>query len=95
MISSQFWPTLKQENVILPKPVETSISIYTKAFEMIKGNRSLEWQKHIGNVTFELEFHGTMVKFSTSPLMATVLWQFQEKGKTCFKCNLVVCNVTY
>ncbi|CAL8099596.1 unnamed protein product [Orchesella dallaii] len=59
VVSAQFWPTFKKETLELPKPVEEAMEKYTKAFEMIKGNRTLEWQKQIGTVEVEVE-HGGM-----------------------------------
>lgn len=58
IVSAQFWPTFKQETLELPKPVEEAMEKYTKAFEMIKGNRTLEWQKQIGSVELEVEHGG-------------------------------------
>lgn len=58
IVSAQFWPTFKQESLELPKPVEEAMEKYTKAFEMIKGNRTLEWQKQIGSVELEVEHGG-------------------------------------
>ncbi len=80
IVSAQFWPTFKKEDLTLPGPVQTALEKYTKAFEAIKGNRTLEWQKHIGTVKLEIEHAGTTVNFSVSPIQATIIYHFQEKG---------------
>lgn len=64
----------------MPKPVEEAMEKFTKAFEMIKGNRTLEWQKQIGTVEVEVEHGGTTLTLTVSPAQATVLWHFQDKG---------------
>lgn len=81
IVSAQFWPSLKQEDIILPAPVTEALEKYTKAFEMIKGNRTLEWQKHIGTVKLEIEHGGVKASFSVSPIQATIIWHFQEQGE--------------
>ncbi len=41
IISVQFWPQLREENLQLPEEVAKSLEVYTKAFEAMKGNRTL------------------------------------------------------
>jgi len=71
----------KQEDLHLPKVIQDCLETYTKAFEAIKGNRTLEWQKHIGNVELELEIGNNTHTFNVSPSHAAIIWHFQEKGK--------------
>jgi hypothetical protein len=47
---------------------------------MIKGNRTLEWQKHIGTVELEIEHDGHTLNLTVSPVQATIIYHFQEKG---------------
>ena len=80
IVSAQFWPSFKPETIELPEVVTKAFEKYTKAFEMIKGNRSLEWQKHIGTVEIEIEHGGSTMEISVSPQHAIIIWHFQEKG---------------
>jgi len=49
---------------------------------MIKGNRTLEWQKHIGTVELEIEHDGNLLNLTVSPVQATIIYHFQEKSKS-------------
>ena len=41
ILSAQFWPQLKEENLSLPEEVAKGMEVYTKAYESMKGNRTL------------------------------------------------------
>ncbi len=41
ILSAQFWPQLKDETLELPPEVGEALKAYTKAFEAMKGNRTL------------------------------------------------------
>lgn len=80
VISAQFWPPLTEEKLVLPPSVQKSLDNYTKAFETIKGNRTLQWKPHLGQVELEIEIGNKLLNFSVSPIHATIIYHFQEKA---------------
>ncbi|XP_064471634.1 anaphase-promoting complex subunit 2-like [Ornithodoros turicata] len=81
VISAQFWPTLTEEKLVLPPEVQNALDNYTKAFETIKGNRTLQWKPHLGQVELEVEIGNKVLTFSVSPIHATIIYHFQEKSR--------------
>lgn len=55
---------------------------YSKAYLALKPTRQLVWKHHLGTVEIELEFPGKTLQFSLSPLQATIIMHFQEKGNS-------------
>ena len=87
IISAQFWPdklgltsTDEANKIKLPSAVNKAIETYTKAFETIKGSRTLNWLKHFGIVELDLEFNDRKMTFNVSPIHATIIYHFQEKN---------------
>ncbi len=81
ILSAQFWPQFKQENLELPDEVEKGLEAYTKAFEAIKGNRTLVWKHHLGMADLDLEIGDKKVSLSVSPIHAAIIYQFQVKAE--------------
>ena len=48
ILSAQFWPTFREEKLKLPEVLQRALDKYTKAYEMLKGNRTLCWKNHLG-----------------------------------------------
>lgn len=48
ILSAQFWPSFREEKLELPELFQKSLDKYTKQFETLKGNRSLNWKSHLG-----------------------------------------------
>jgi anaphase-promoting complex subunit 2 len=87
IISTQFWPEKfclpnydEGENILLPEKVESAIASYTKAFETIKGSRTLQWRKNLGSVELDLEFGEKVVSLTVPPIQAVIITRFQEKS---------------
>lgn len=80
VISAQFWPAFKDEKLALPPPVQASLERYTRAFEAIKGNRTLQWRPNLGQVTLEVDTGSRTLQLTVSPMHATLIYHFQEKG---------------
>jgi anaphase-promoting complex subunit 2 len=87
ILSKQFWPEKlglanadESSNLKLPAYVSEAITTYTKAFETIKGSRTLEWKPHLGLVEIELEFNDQQITFNVTPIQACIMWHFQEKS---------------
>ncbi|XP_076306794.1 anaphase promoting complex subunit morula [Tachypleus tridentatus] len=81
ILSAQFWPTLREEHLQLPEIVEKALDSYKKAFEALKGNRTLCWKGHLGLVNLDLQLKDRTLNFSVSPIHATIIWHFQEKAR--------------
>lgn len=45
----------QHEPVELPEEVTAAFEIYNKAFQTLKGNRKLEWNSGLGQITLDLE----------------------------------------
>lgn len=48
VLSAQFWPAFREEKITFPEIMQKSLDEYTKKFEMLKGNRTLNWKPHLG-----------------------------------------------
>ncbi|XP_077483974.1 anaphase promoting complex subunit morula isoform X2 [Amblyomma americanum] len=81
VISAQFWPPFKDEKLALPPPVQASLDRYTRAFEAIKGNRTLQWRPNLGQVTLEVDTGTRTLQLTVSPMHATLIYHFQEKAR--------------
>lgn len=80
ILSAQFWPPFKENwKLELPKIVQNQLNKYVKAFETLKGNRTLSWKPHLGNVTLEIELKDRKLEINVTPIHATIILHFQEK----------------
>lgn len=88
IVSSCFWPeksglhcSINDDipNIKFPPNIEAAIERYTKAFETIKGSRTLLWRHHLGEVNLNLEIGGQSYNFKVSPLHAAIIYQFEQK----------------
>jgi len=82
ILSAQFWPQFKaMETLQLPEPVVQSLETYTKAFEAMKGNRTLVWKTHLGFANIDLEMGEKKINLTVTPVQAAIIYHFQEKGE--------------
>lgn len=81
IFSAQFWPQLKDDDLEWPLPVRHCFDEYRKKFESLKASRSIDWKPNLGLVKLELEFKQRTIEFNVSPLLASIIWQFQIKGE--------------
>ncbi|CAO2829557.1 unnamed protein product [Amaranthus hypochondriacus] len=81
IISSNFWPPIQDEPVNLPGSVDELLSDYAKRFHEIKTPRKLLWRKNLGVVKLELQFEDKVIQFSVSPLLASIIMQFQDQTR--------------
>lgn len=82
ILSAQFWPPFKENwKLELPKIVQNQLNKYVKAFETLKGNRTLCWKPHLGNVTLEIELKDRKLDINVTPIHATIILHFQDKSK--------------
>lgn len=81
ILSAQFWPQFNKETLELPEFVQEHLDTYTKAFETLKGNRTLCWKPQLGSVNLDIELKDRKVNFTVSPIHATIIWHFQTKNQ--------------
>lgn len=88
ILSKQFWPenfgiqtSDDSKSLKLPEEVDKAFKSYTKGFETIKANRTLDWIHQLGVVKLELELNnGTKtVEYTMRPIHAAIIFQFQER----------------
>jgi len=80
ILSAHFWPPFKaSEPVELPEQVKNALNVYTKAFQIMKGNRTLEWNSGLGTVAINLELGDKKLDLRVSPIHAAIICKFQEK----------------
>ena len=53
---------------------------YRAGYEALKGMRTLNWKSHLGLVDVEIELEDRTLNLTVSPIHATAIWHFQEKG---------------
>ena len=83
IVSEQFWPPRRLREtdspLVLPTPLREALDKFTRSFEVLKGNRTLNWKTHLGFVDIELELaDGRMLKYKASPAHATLIWHFES-----------------
>ncbi|XP_006001484.1 anaphase-promoting complex subunit 2 [Latimeria chalumnae] len=80
ILSSEFWPILKEEKLQLPDEVEEAMEAYTKKYEKLKAMRTLNWKHHLGLVNLDVELADRMVSLSVSPTHAAIIMHFQNRS---------------
>ena len=80
ILSAQFWPQFKSETLKLPKEIQDGLDCYTKAFEAMKGNRTLVWKHHLGLANIDLEMGDKKINLTVTPDHAAIIYKFTEKA---------------
>ncbi|CAG8518751.1 10174_t:CDS:10, partial [Scutellospora calospora] len=81
IISKLFWPTLKNEDFVMPKPISEDMLKYENAFQILKPRRELQWLSSLGKVHVELELQDRALEFEVAPIYATIIYHFQEQAE--------------
>ncbi|XP_075228750.1 anaphase promoting complex subunit morula isoform X2 [Lycorma delicatula] len=81
ILSAQFWPVFKDDSLELPSVVKERLAVYTKAFETLKGNRTLSWKPHLGSVNLDITLKDRTINLTVSPIHAAIIWHFQTKSQ--------------
>ncbi|AWP19370.1 putative anaphase-promoting complex subunit 2 [Scophthalmus maximus] len=82
ILSSEFWPPLKEEKLELPPLACQAMDAYTRRYEKLKAMRTLSWKPHLGSVTLDVELEDrTLTNITVSPVHAAIILHFQEKKK--------------
>ncbi|XP_012992591.2 anaphase-promoting complex subunit 2 [Esox lucius] len=81
ILSSEFWPTLKEEKMELPPLASQAMEAYTHRYEKLKAMRTLSWKSHLGSVTLDVELEDrTLTNLTVSPIHAAIILHFQDKS---------------
>uniref|UniRef100_A0A8C5PE30 Anaphase-promoting complex subunit 2 n=1 Tax=Leptobrachium leishanense TaxID=445787 RepID=A0A8C5PE30_9ANUR len=80
ILSSEFWPALKEEKLELPELIKEAMDVYTKKYEKLKAMRTLNWKHHLGLVNLDLELADRTLSVSVSPVHAAIILNFQSKS---------------
>uniref|UniRef100_A0A8C8D2X4 Anaphase-promoting complex subunit 2 n=1 Tax=Oncorhynchus tshawytscha TaxID=74940 RepID=A0A8C8D2X4_ONCTS len=81
ILSSEFWPTLKEEKMELPPLASQAMEAYTHRYEKLKAMRTLSWKPHLGLVTLDVELEDrTLTNLTVSPIHAAIILHFQDKS---------------
>ena len=78
VLSAQFWPQFKNETLELPPEIGEALEVYTKAFQTLKGNRTLVWKPHLGFANIDLEIGDKKVNITVTPVQAAIIFKFQQ-----------------
>jgi len=81
ILSSFFWPSLREEQFALPEPVQQVQKEYEKGFEAVKDMRKLHWLPALGNAEVVLEFEDRTVETTCLPWQASVIYAFQAENE--------------
>lgn len=78
VISSFFWPELREDNFSVPQPIAALQQEFAEGFERIKNLRKLHWLSALGRATVELELEDRTVKVdAVQTWQASVIYAFQ------------------
>ncbi|XP_024029437.1 anaphase-promoting complex subunit 2 [Morus notabilis] len=80
ILSSNFWPPIQDESLVIPQPVDQLLSDYAKRFNEIKTPRKLLWKKNLGAVKLELQFEDREMQFTVAPVHAAIIMKFQDEA---------------
>ncbi|XP_063289172.1 anaphase-promoting complex subunit 2 [Pelobates fuscus] len=80
ILSSEFWPALKEEKLELPDQIKETMDMYSKKYEKLKAMRTLNWKHHLGLVNLDVELADRTLSFSVSPVHAAIILNFQNKN---------------
>ncbi|KAG9532264.1 hypothetical protein KCU93_g1258, partial [Aureobasidium melanogenum] len=82
ILSSFFWPSLREDEFAVPAPISTLQKSFEQDFERIKNLRKLHWLSALGKATVELELEDRTVKFEgVQTWQASVIYAFQDDSQ--------------
>ncbi|KAF1928877.1 anaphase-promoting complex subunit Apc2 [Didymella exigua CBS 183.55] len=80
ILSSFFWPLLRDDGFRVPAPISTLQETYGTAFTRIKGMRKLRWMNALGSGSITLDFADRTEQFdSLTPWQVSVVHAFQPQ----------------
>lgn len=83
ILSSFFWPELRDDDFKIPEPIRAAQEDYEMRFKQIKHLRRLRWLSALGRATVELELEDRTVKVeAVKTWVAAVIYAFEEESPT-------------
>ena len=64
----------------MPDLLQEQFSNYENEYAKIKRGRKLAWMDHLGTVELDIELADRNLSIEASPLQASILYAFEEKG---------------
>lgn len=78
ILSRLFWPSLQEQEYIVPFPILEQQTLYEKGFESLKQSRKLTWVNALGHVEVELDLQDRIFRDDVLPWQAAVIYAFQS-----------------
>uniref|UniRef100_A0A4W4F9E1 Anaphase-promoting complex subunit 2 n=1 Tax=Electrophorus electricus TaxID=8005 RepID=A0A4W4F9E1_ELEEL len=78
ILSSEFWPQLKEEKMELPTVVSKAMEAYTLRFEKLKAMRTLCWKPHLGSVTLDVELEDRTLTNLSDKGKGACTWSLED-----------------
>jgi anaphase-promoting complex subunit 2 len=80
ILSSFFWPSLRDDTFRIPEQIETLQKEYESRFERIKGMRKLRWMHALGTSSITLDFDDRTEDFDhLTPWQVSIVYAFQPQ----------------
>jgi anaphase-promoting complex subunit 2 len=80
IISSFFWPDLRDDHFLIPAELQAMQRQYESRFEHLKRNRKLKWKNALGDGTVTLELDDRTERFEgLTPWQVSVIYAFQTQ----------------
>lgn len=80
ILSSFFWPSLRDDTFLVPSHISTLQKDYESRFERIKGMRKLRWMNALGSGSITLEFDDRKEDFDNlTPWQISIVHAFQPQ----------------
>ena len=76
----------------MPPELQEQFSLYETEYSKIKRGRKLAWMDHLGTVEVEIELADREISLEVTPLQATVLYAFEDRGNLYFEALLIKIN---
>ncbi|TIA62778.1 hypothetical protein D6C77_02523 [Aureobasidium pullulans] len=84
ILSSFFWPSLREDEFAVPAPISTLQSRFEQDFERVKNLRKLHWLSALGKATIELELEDRTVKLEgVQTWQASIIYAFHDDNDEC------------
>lgn len=79
ILSRFFWPTLRDEKLVMPPVLQQQFSEYASQYAKIKRGRKLAWLDHLGTVEIEIELEDRTISKEVTPIQASIVYAFEEQ----------------
>ncbi|KAF2658044.1 hypothetical protein K491DRAFT_593806 [Lophiostoma macrostomum CBS 122681] len=80
ILSSFFWPLLREDHFLVPAQIQTLQNDYEARFERIKGMRKLRWMNALGDGSVTLELEDRTEEFDhLTPWQVSTIYAFQPQ----------------